>query len=193
VAKTRAKARYVALLRGINLGPRNRVSMAKLRQICEDAGCVNVRTYIASGNVVFDSHLTAATLRSRLERDIEEELRLNIAVVVLTASELAQIVKRNPFASEDPGSLHVAFGVDDLDRKTVELFESISPSSDEAAAVVGRQIYFRLPHGFGTATLPGVALSKVRPPVTIRNWRTVQKLNQMVNDDEIPHDDQTVR
>ena len=180
---TTAGRRYVALLRAINLGARNRVPMARLREVCEQAGCTDVKTYIASGNVVLSSTASAAELRRKLEAAIEAEFGITIVVVVLTAHELSQVVERNPFKSADPATIHVAFASGDLDAEAKKRFgaRQANPDSEvDAAAVVGRQIYLRLPHGFGGASLPGIAISKVQPPVTIRTWRTVTKLHELV-------------
>lgn len=175
--------RFVALLRGINLGARNRVPMAKLRELCEQVGASDVKTYIASGNVVLSSASSAGELRKALEEGIEADFGFNIVVVVLTAHEFSQAVKRNPFKGADPATLHVAFASGDLDaeaRKRLDVGRVNSDAGVDAAAVVGRQIYLRLPNGFGGASLPGIAINKVTPPVTVRNWRTVMALNDMV-------------
>jgi uncharacterized protein (DUF1697 family) len=172
-------SRYVALLRGINLGSRNRVPMAKLREVCEGIGATNVRTYIASGNVVFDSVLTAASLRKKLEQEIEREFGIKIIVVVVTAAELATAIKKNPFPKSEPGSLHAAFSEDDIAKADIDRLNALDMAPEEVA-IVGRTIYMHLPKGFGTGQLPK-QVDRVKVKVTIRNWRTVMALNEIVN------------
>ncbi|HET7518402.1 MAG TPA: DUF1697 domain-containing protein, partial [Actinomycetes bacterium] len=93
---------HVALLRGVNLGGRNRVAMAALRQLVEGLGHDDVATYIQSGNVVFSSAETdPAALAAALEAAIGDELGVRPRVVVLTCRELAQVVAGNPFPGQD--------------------------------------------------------------------------------------------
>jgi uncharacterized protein (DUF1697 family) len=169
--------RYVALLRGINLAARNRVSMARLRKICEQQGGTDVRTYIASGNVVLTSSLAASTLRPKLEKAIETEFHINILVVVLTAQELADAVKRNPFPKAEPGTLHVAFAANPIAKADVDRLHGLDFPPEEVA-VRGDQIYFHLPNGYGRARLPK-EVDRVKVKTTVRNWRTVTALLEM--------------
>ncbi len=170
--------RYVALLRGINLGARNRVQMAKLRELCEASGATNARTYIASGNVVLDSRHTAQTVASELERAIEREFGISIAVVVLTAAEVAAVVKRNPFPSAAPDTLHVAFAAKPITKSATAHLAALDFPPDELA-VRGRQIYMHLPNGYGRARLPVEMDRRAGQPITVRNWRTVTTLDKM--------------
>jgi uncharacterized protein (DUF1697 family) len=179
---TANQTKYVALLRGVNLGPRNRVAMARLREVIEGLGCENVRTYIASGNVLLSSPLDRTKLSSALQSAILREFAISIQVVVLTAPELARVVHRNPFKDLDPSVIHVGFAAGALEAATVKPLQAIADNADEKAVVDGRQIYFHLPHGLGGSRLTAAATAKVKPPITIRNWRTVQKLNDMASE-----------
>ena len=170
--------RYVALLRGINLGTRNRVSMAKLREVCEKVGATNVRTLIASGNVVLDSDLIAGALRRRLELDFEREFGFGVLFVVLSAAEMKDVVEHNPFADAGPKTVHVAFAAESIDGSTKQKLEALD-AGDERAVVRGRWIYMYLPRGFEGVNLLGMGSSKMKPPVTIRGWPTVLKLRDM--------------
>lgn len=87
---------HVALLRGINLGPRNRVAMPALRDLLSGAGFERARTYLQSGNVVLPSDDSAAQLEERLERLIAERFGFDVGVVVRTSKQLADVVERNP-------------------------------------------------------------------------------------------------
>jgi len=89
-------ARHVVLLRGINIGPRNRISMAELREALEDAGFTNVKTHLQSGNVVLESTSKPDGVRRKVEKLIDERFGLKIPVVVRSRAQLAAVVKRNP-------------------------------------------------------------------------------------------------
>jgi uncharacterized protein (DUF1697 family) len=172
--------RYVALLRGINLGARNRVPMARLRELCEASGATNARTYIASGNVVLNSQHAAYTVASNLERAIESEFGISIAVVVLTAAEVATVVKRNPFPKAALKTLYVAFAAKPISRTATAELEALDFSPDELA-VRGRQIYMHLPNGYGRARLPVEMDRRAGQPITVRNWRTVTTLTDLAS------------
>jgi uncharacterized protein (DUF1697 family) len=108
-------ARLVVLLRGINVGSRNRISMPELREALEDAGYDDVRTYLQSGNVVLTSPGSAKKVARDCERLIADRFGLEIGVVARTRNELAKVVKRNPLArvAKDPKRYQVSF----LERK----------------------------------------------------------------------------
>jgi uncharacterized protein (DUF1697 family) len=160
VAKLPKQTRYVALLRAVNLGARNKVPMARLREVLGQEGCDNVRTYIASGNVLLDSSETKPTLTNKLEATIEREFNLRTVAVVLTAADLAKVVRRNPFNEAVPGTVHVAFAASALEPDTVKALTGLPPTADDKVVVDGRQIYFHLPGGFGAAAGAGLALGK---------------------------------
>jgi uncharacterized protein (DUF1697 family) len=171
--------RYVALLRGINVGGKTKVAMATLREVCASAGCENVVTYIQSGNVVLDSTRKAEGLRSTLEAAIAAECGFSPAVMIRTAREMAAVVERNPFPEADEKNLHVGFlhGVPaDGPRRCLAAIDS----RPEELAVVRREIYLHLPDGMGRARLPGLMERCLRPALmTVRNWRTVTKLVEL--------------
>src|ERR1700751_2428797 len=98
------KRSQILLLRGINLGPNRRVAMPELRQLLTDAGFEDVRTYVASGNVVLTSSLSADKLGAKSEKLIAERFGFDVDVIVRTADELAEVVRSNPLAdvAEDP-------------------------------------------------------------------------------------------
>lgn len=116
--------RYVALLRGINVGGRNRVAMADLRQLTAELGHIEVATYIQSGNVVFTSSDTDCSgLADALEQRIARTLAVQPAVVVLSRADLAKVIEDNPFPDEaNPRCLHAVFRRDDLtpDARSLE-------------------------------------------------------------------------
>jgi uncharacterized protein (DUF1697 family) len=172
-------ASYVALLRGINVGGHRRVPMANLRKVFETIGHAEVATYIASGNVVFDSPKRATrALADELEIAILEEFGFEVDVVVRSAAEMASVVAQNPFrkaAAIPKERLYVAFPTRPIAGANLSIDHSFAP--DEFG--VGRfAIYLHRPAGFSQPTkLTDAYLSKVAgSPVTTRNWNTVTKL-----------------
>jgi uncharacterized protein (DUF1697 family) len=173
---------YAALLRGINLGARNRVGMAELRRLVEEAGCTDVATYVQSGNVVFRTGVrSAAKLEAELEQRIAAELRLEIPVVVRSAAELARVVKGNPFAAEesDPLRMHVTFLVESptaAARRTLA-GEDVAP---DRVHVAGKDVYLHTPGGYGRAKVSNAFVERKLGVVgTARNWRTVLALAEL--------------
>lgn len=171
----------IALLRGINVGGGNPLKMAELREIVSGCGYGDVRTYIASGNVVLRAEEDPDVVASTLEAAIAERSSISPRVTVRTAAELAEVVAGNPFAavSGDEAHLHVTF----LQRGTeVEVDLDPAAFAPEEWAVVGDVLYLHLPGGMGRSQLAG-ALAKALPPMaTTRNWRTTQKLLAMVEE-----------
>ncbi len=170
---------YVALLRGINVGGKNKVPMADLTALFEEAGCAEVRTYIQSGNVLFRA---PAKIASRLPGTISERiarrLDLRVPVVLRTAEELEEAARRNPFlaAGADPDTLHLMF-LADLPRPAAVAGLDGRRSPPDAFAVVGREIYLRLPNGAARTKLTNAYFdAKLATTSTMRNWRTVLKL-----------------
>jgi uncharacterized protein (DUF1697 family) len=177
-------ARYVALLRGINLGAKRRVPMAELRARLEEAGYEDVRTLLQSGNVVLTSDVDAATL----ERDLRETLRaafgFDIAVLARTSDELAEIVAREPFGAvaDDPARLQVSFLSAEPDPAGVEELEQANVAP-ERVAFLGREIYAWHPGGVGRSELAKLITDRrLGVEVTARNWRTVTNLLELARE-----------
>jgi uncharacterized protein (DUF1697 family) len=181
---------HVALLRGINVSGRNKVSMVELRQIVESMGGRDVASYIQSGNVVFsapDPRADTSALAHELEIAIAERLDVHPAVVVVARDELAGVVRSNPFPEAgDHRLLHAVFFRDELGPNEVASVGAavdrarIKGSRDEAR-VIGRTLYLWTPEGFVRSIL-GSELGRggqYRTPMkdgTARNWRTVNAL-----------------
>jgi uncharacterized protein (DUF1697 family) len=185
--------RYVALLRGINVGGRNKVAMADLRQIAESLGHTEVATYIQSGNLVFTSPAASAIdLADALEREIVGRLGVRPAVVVISRAELAQVIADNPFPEEtSPKCLHAVFRRAEMTPDAVAAVAAAqhaarAKGSQDEAIVVGRTLYLRTPGGLGRSEL---AARLARPggqadAGTARNWATVTRLLDMLGPSE---------
>jgi uncharacterized protein (DUF1697 family) len=185
-------ATHVALLRGINLGGRNKVAMADLRTLVAGLGHTDVSTYIQSGNVLFtapDDADCAMTARVITEA-IAGRLGVTSPVVVLTRQELAQILADNPFPDEpDPRRVHaVVLSEPPWPELAVKLDAARAKSAaaggaDEVLAV-GRTLYLHTPDGYGRSVLAEALLRVVSSPKsgatgTARNWATMTKLLEL--------------
>jgi uncharacterized protein (DUF1697 family) len=176
--------RQIVLLRGINLGSVNRVSMPQLRGLLEAAGFDDVRTYLQSGNVVLSSHLREQGLVRKVERLLAEELGLDVKVVGRTRDELAAVVRRNPLrdVAEDPKRYQVSFLAKKLPAKAIEELAALA-AGEERFAASGRELYAWHPAGVARsklwARLAGRDLGVV---ATARNWTTVTNLLELATE-----------
>ena len=101
---------YAALLRAVNVGGTGKLPMSELRAMCESVGFSNVRTYIASGNVVFESKLSEKSVKAKLERALETYAGRPVGVLVRTGAELAVVLAKNPFSSAAPNRTSTSAG-----------------------------------------------------------------------------------
>ncbi len=176
-------ATMVALLRGVNVGGKNKLAMNDLRDIATACGYEQVRTYIQSGNLVFSTTTSDTEVMAReLRAAIAQATNVDPDVVVRNRDELASVVKTNPYLKrgEDPGHLHVVF-LSGSARASVPLADLASYAPEEAAAV-GRQLYLFLPSGVGRSKLAADLSRQKGPAGTMRNWRTVTKLLEMADE-----------
>jgi uncharacterized protein (DUF1697 family) len=180
---------HIALLRGINVGGRNKVAMADLRAVLTSLGHTDVTTYIQSGNVVFTAGGKGdnAALAAALERSIAEALGVSPRVVVRSREELAQVVRDNPYPDEqNPKAVHAVFLADDpgpglADAVAAAQQAAADLSSRDTAQLVGRTLFLHTPDGFGRSKLAELLAAHSRrtgtdATGTARNWATVTKL-----------------
>jgi uncharacterized protein (DUF1697 family) len=177
-----SRARPVAaLLRGINLGSRNRVPMARLRELLEEAGHGDVRTHLQSGNVVLLSAKAPSTLERELSKLVSGEFGFDVAVIVRTADELREIAENAPLRSvANDGSKHfVAFCAAEPDSAGVAALLDEDWGKDRVAAR-GRELYAWCPDGMRNSRLmQRLGGAKLGTSTTVRNWNTVTKLLEL--------------
>jgi uncharacterized protein (DUF1697 family) len=165
---------YVALLRAVNVGGTGKLPMTELKAMCEAAGFAKVATYIASGNVVFTSGKSEPVVKADLEARLADYAGKPVGVSVRTASEMAEVLAANPFASA-PANRTVAIFLDAAPPGDAAE-KAVGRADDEAIALGAREIYVR----YGEA---GQGNSKLRIPAaktgTARNLNTVAKLAAM--------------
>jgi len=172
---------YVAMLRGVNVGGRNKLSMEDLRTLLIAAGAKDVRTYIQSGNAVFTSRRSPSTLVETLESDLEGTLGTKVPVLPRTVDELEVVIDANPFVArgEDAKALHVTFMDEVPTSVALESVRGKRADADEFA-VIGRHVYLFCPDGYGSTKLTNTFFEKkLGSPATTRNWKTVTTLVEM--------------
>ena len=175
---------YVSLLRGINVGGQKKLPMVTLRQIYQDLGFSGIKTYLQSGNVVFESPQTdQAVLTKQIEASIEQSCGYAVLVFVRSKDEVLRIASNNPFLSDkniDYRKLHVTFLYQIPAETTwskVVLPENIPDQYARGETV----IYLHYPNGYARSKLPASFFEKVLGvPLTDRNWNTVSALPRMV-------------
>ena len=180
----------VALLRGINVGKAKRVAMADLRKLVADLGYGDVKTLLASGNVVFTapgarpggrSESGPAESASRIGRALEEATGISAHVVVLTAEEIDTIVDENPLLEivDNPSRLLTSVTDDPVDLAELGplLEEDWAP---EALAVGSRAAYLWCPDGIHSSPLAKAVGKVLGDRVTARNWKTTRKLRALM-------------
>jgi uncharacterized protein (DUF1697 family) len=172
------------LLRGINVGGKNRLPMKGLSVLFTDAGCTDVETYVQSGNVVFAATPSlAGRIPVVIEEAISAQFGLRVPVLTRSAAELREVVKRNPYLprESDTSMLHVAFLAATPGPSKIAALDPNRSPPDEFA-VHGREIYLRLPNGVARTKLTNAHFdSKLGTTSTLRNWRTVVKLVDLID------------
>ena len=185
-------ATHVALLRGINVGGRNKVPMADLREVATSLGHTGVTTYIQSGNVLFTTAGTSTgELASALESAITSRFGIDASVVVLSRDDLARVLQDNPYPDEpNPKLVHVVFlngeppaGL--LERIAAAQSAAAAKGSHDTVTAIGHALFLHTPDGYGDSDLAQSLFRIVSPPAkqkraglaaTARNWATATKL-----------------
>ena len=171
---------WVALLRAVNLGARNKVPMARLREVLDEVGCEAVATYIQSGNVVFSRGRGSDRSRivRELEQAIEQEFGVAAAVVLRTFDEFEKLAGSSPFGG-DTSHTHVAFLARKPTAKAVRALEALEVAPDRFE-LRGADVVLHYPNGVQGSKLTAARLEKtLGVPATVRNWRTITRLADM--------------
>lgn len=174
-------AREVVLLRGINVGPNKRIAMPALRELLTRSGFEDVETYVQSGNVVLSTDLAPAELERECERLIAKQFGFHVDVIARTCSELAEVVRRDPFVeiATNARRYQVSFLSEELESERVDAIAAAAAESERFVAL-GRELYAWHPDGVARSKLwaklagPGLGVK-----ATARNWNTVTTLLEM--------------
>ena len=162
---------FIALLRAVNVGGTGKLPMQDLVKLCTRLGFRNPRTYIQSGNVIFESQLSEKSVREQLEKALTKILGKGADVIVRTASELRAVLEANPFPHIEPARVGVYFQSDPVRKTQVSPLKS--PTGEEVR-VGKREFYIHFPNGMGR--------SKLKLPAgvgTMCNINTVAKLVEL--------------
>jgi len=175
----------ISMLRGVNVGGHNKIKMEELRALYEDLGFKDPRSYIQSGNVVFETNArNLVALTEKIEKAIEKTFGFRPAVILRTADDLRAVVARNPFADREgiePNKLLVTFLPGDPGREAREKVLAIKTDPEELR-IDGRELYIYFPNGAGTSKLSIPLIDRtLKMSGTSRNWNSVLKLLEMAS------------
>jgi uncharacterized protein (DUF1697 family) len=175
-------ARYVALLRGINLGATRRVSMPDLRALLTERGYQDVATLVQSGNVVLSTPVKAAELPARLEGELADAFGLDIPVLVRTRAQLAEVVEADPFAgvATEPKRYYVTFFAAKPPAAALKAVLDRDWGAEQVTAR-GREIYAWHPDGLQSSKLARAIGAERLGSGTARNWNTVTGLLELAS------------
>ena len=174
---------YIALFRGINVGGRNSLPMRDLVSLFEALGMQNVRTYIQSGNVVFESRkVVAAELSDRVGAAVNKHHGFTPHLLVLKSAELIEAMSANPYpeAESDPKSVHLTFLSSVPESPDLESLENIKRESEQFM-LEGKVFYLHAPEGIGRSKLAARIERSLGVAGTARNWRSVRAIEAMVS------------
>ncbi|GAB2546307.1 DUF1697 domain-containing protein [Gracilibacillus alcaliphilus] len=178
---------YIALLRGINVGGHNKIKMVELRDALTLSGLTNVKTYIQSGNVIFQSEQPEDSLQKQIEDKIWSDFHIRTSVVLRNAEEWQVLMEGLPFSEQKIADaaataqgqcLHVAMLAKELNPAVTEQFLRYT-NEQECGAVKGRDIYLLFNNSIRNAKLAN-QLNKLEVPATVRNWKTICKIGEIV-------------
>lgn len=179
---------YLALLRGINVGGKNKVPMAGLRKLLEEIGLDSVSTYIQSGNAIFRSRLAASTIARKIEEALTTTFALDdelIKVLVLSRDELRAVIDKRPKGfGDEPGNYH-SDAIFLMDIKPDEAFVVFAPRDGVDKVWPGDGVIYsqRLSAERTKSRLSRIVASPLYKSMTIRSWQTTQKLLELLEGD----------
>jgi len=177
---------YISMLRGINVSGQKPVKMDQLRRMFEALGFTHVKTYVQSGNVVFQSKKIApADLSKEIEERILREFGFDVPVISKTVEEIGTTIQNNPFLKEkaiDPAKLHVTFLSGVPAKPALEKLSALDAAPDRFHSLI-TEIYLHCPDGYGRSKLSNNVLEKLLSlRATTRNWKTVNELYRMATE-----------
>jgi len=172
--------RYIAFLRGVNVGGNKIIKMEKLRSIYEDLKLKNVRTFIQSGNVIFDTdEKDSDSLTKKIEKQLLKSLGYEVAAMLRFVSEIEALIKINPFKKSKLNDVVCLYLTLLHDKPTNDLKKSLIASSDDIATfkIIGKEVYTlyqrsKAKHPFSNNFVE----KKLKVAATTRNWTVINKI-----------------
>ena len=174
-------ATYVAFLRGVNLGPNNKISMSALRAMAEDRGYTDVATYINSGNLIISSSKKAATVEREISNAIKDTFGRPIDVTVRTPAQLKKILAENPYPDGNPSQVTVAFLTKAPPANAQDKVAAVA-TDHEPFTFAGQDVYVNYSQGIGKSKLAERFSDIIGVSSTVRNIRTVEKVLALCGD-----------
>jgi uncharacterized protein (DUF1697 family) len=167
---------YISLLRGVNVGG-HKIIMTQLKELYESLHLEEVKTYIQSGNVIFQSEENDRNrLKNILEQEIEHEFNLKIPLIIMTRDELKKVINNNPFYNEDKSKLYITFLFNSYKKLLEREIEKVK-DKNEKYYLGKKEIYLFLPQGYGRTKLNNNFFEKkLKVSATTRNLKTIEKL-----------------
>jgi uncharacterized protein (DUF1697 family) len=173
---------FIALFRGINVGGKNSLPMKELISLFEDLGCRSVKTYIQSGNAVFESkEKDASRLSNKIRIEIKKRRGFEPHVLLLGLEEMDKAIAGNPFPETEPKSLHIGFLGSAPANPNLKALEGLKKKS-ERFLLRDKVFYLYAPDGVGRSKLVASSEKLLGVSMTDRNWRTVCKIRDMVKE-----------
>ncbi len=167
---------YVALLRGINVGGHRLLAMQDLKAYAGECGAKNIKTYIQSGNVLFDySGASIESFNQRLKQTILERSGFEVLIMTLAIEKLRQAMINNPYADQSAKDVHYYFTEAELTASMIEPLQALA-TSGEQFTLVNKQFYLHTPNGMGRSKLAAKIDRALGVPTTARNARTIDKI-----------------
>jgi uncharacterized protein (DUF1697 family) len=171
---------YISMLRGINVSGRNMIKMDALRTIYESLNFKNIKSYIQSGNVIFNTKPSKPKdLEKKIMTQIKKEFNFDIPVIVKETEELKTVFNNNPFLTkrkEDITKLHVTFLSQEPEEIDIKKIKEGNYSEDEFI-FIDKVVYLFCPNGYGNTKLTNTFFeNKLKVTATTRNWKTVTEL-----------------
>jgi uncharacterized protein (DUF1697 family) len=168
-------ATYAVFLRGVNLGPNNKISMPALRQMAEDLGYTDVATYINSGNLIISSPKKAAAVEREISKAIKDTFGRSIDVAVRTPAQLKKIVAENPYPDGNPSQVTVAFLTKAPAKDAKDKVAAVAKDY-EPFMFAGQEVYVHYSQGIGRSKLAERFSDIIGVSSTVRNIRTIEKV-----------------
>ncbi len=180
--------KYIAILRGINVGGQKKILMADLKNLCENLGFTAVSTYIQSGNIAFSSAENEANiLQKTLEKGIFDKYGFQVPSIILTKQAVTETLENNPFLTENDiliDKLHVTFleelPAENFVENFIEKIKNLDFGADRFI-IIGKNVYIYCPESYGNSKLTNSFFeTKLKVKATTRNWKTVNVLAEML-------------
>ncbi len=173
---------YISMLRGINVSGQKMIKMDALKMMYDGLGFKNSRTFIQSGNVVFESsNVKPSALEEKIQKEIAKTFGFEVPVIIRLKDEMQIAIKKNPFLKKDIDHLYVTFLSAEPSSIPLDELNKVGTEKEEFI-ISGKEIYLFYPNGYGRTKLTNAVFErKLRVTATTRNWKTVNSLVEIAN------------